>query len=497
MKNGALGVSERRPNVAVSWQDTPGYPELAPFHAPVEFPEYPFGHHVGPANDVYRTLREALFRLGYDGDRFGTRSWNPLGNIVRPGDTVVIKPNLIAGSQKNGLWHGLITHGSILRAAIDYVYIALQGRGRIVVADAPQEDSDIAEIKRHIGIEAIQAFYQDVVGFPIEFLDLRQTYRRADKGIYIEDQVLPGDPAGTTKIDLGRESCFAEIDPQQRRYYGSYYDIAETNLHHGQGVHEYLISRTALSADVFLSLPKLKTHKKVGVTLNLKGLVGINGQKNWLPHYAIGGPEDGGDQFDRTRPRTRLENALVLRIKRSLQKRASAAQSLARHLKAFGYRVFGETNAVVRSGNWYGNDTCWRMTLDLNKVLLWYDGDGRLRESPRRYFSIVDGITGMEGDGPVNGRERPAGLIAAGPDPALVDCVCAALMGFDYRKIPLLTRAFDRSSLPLTEMSSALQGRIVSNRPHHDGIDLLSLLDSPHLDFAPHFGWTGHIEITR
>ena len=58
-----------------------------------------------------------------------------------------------------------------------------------------------------------------------------------------------------------------------------------------------MISRTALQSDVFINLPKLKTHKKVGVTLNLKNLVGINGNKNWLPHYAIGSPEENGDQF--------------------------------------------------------------------------------------------------------------------------------------------------------------------------------------------------------
>lgn len=33
-------------------------------------------------------------------------------------------------------------------------------------------------------------------------------------------------------------------------------------------------------ADVYISIPKLKTHQKVGVTLNLKGLVGSISNKN-------------------------------------------------------------------------------------------------------------------------------------------------------------------------------------------------------------------------
>ena len=62
----------------------------------------------------------------------------------------------------------------------------------------------------------------------------------------------------------------------------------------GNGTHEYLISRSAMDADVFINLPKLKTHKKVGVTLSLKNLVGINGDKNYLPHFCIGTPAEGG-----------------------------------------------------------------------------------------------------------------------------------------------------------------------------------------------------------
>lgn len=50
-------------------------------------------------------------------------------------------------------------------------------------------------------------------------------------------------------------------------------------------------------ADVFINLPKMKVHKKTGVTLSLKNLVGINADKNWLPHYSGGSPRNGGDQF--------------------------------------------------------------------------------------------------------------------------------------------------------------------------------------------------------
>ena len=44
-------------------------------------------------------------------------------------------------------------------------------------------------------------------------------------------------------------------------------------------------------------------------------------------------------------------------------------QLAARQLKGVGYAIFGDTEEIVRSGNWHGNDTCWRMTLDLNRIL--------------------------------------------------------------------------------------------------------------------------------
>jgi uncharacterized protein (DUF362 family) len=72
-------------------------------------------------------------------------------------------------------------------------------------------------------------------------------------------------------------------------YSGADYDPGPTTSHHRGGRNEYLLSETVLRADLVVNLPKLKTHKKTGVTLALKNLVGINGDKNWLPHHRDGG----------------------------------------------------------------------------------------------------------------------------------------------------------------------------------------------------------------
>ena len=94
---------------------------------------------------------------------------------------------------------------------------------------------------------------------------------------------------------------------------------------------------------MFINLPELeKTHEKCGLTVNLKSLVGINADKNWLPHYAIGSPRDRGDQFRDGDWRQKFENAVVLPAKRALITGNPLFQHFARRTKKVGYGVFEE-----------------------------------------------------------------------------------------------------------------------------------------------------------
>lgn len=56
-------------------------------------------------------------------------------------------------------------------------------------------------------------------------------------------------------------------------------------------------------------------------------------------------------------------------------------------------------------------------------------------------LAIVDGIVGMEGDGPIMGTARRAGVIVLGANLPAVDATCARLMGVDPLKIPYLRAA--------------------------------------------------------
>lgn len=484
------------PRIVGVWEDASlRYGGSAPFDPPERFPELVgLPGTIDQTNTAYGAVRELLRTLGFDARNHGTPEWNPLGWLVSPGQTVFIKPNLIA--EKNTArdeWESVITNGAVLRAVIDYVALALRGRGRIQVGDAPQTDSDIARIRQHIGLDEIVRLYQGHRDVSFEFLDLRDEYWPSRQGVVLRRERLGGDPQGTALFDLADDSMFREVDSLGRRYYGAYYDVAETNKHHTGGRHEYKIARSPLAADVFISVPKLKTHKKVGITVNLKSLVGINGDKNYLPHYALGDPSTNGDQFPAKKARGRLENLVVLAGKRALAAQVPLLGRLAGPLKSQLYKVFGSSDTTVRSGNWWGNDTCWRMSLDLNRLLLFGRPDGTFGDTPKPYFSLVDGLVGMEGNGPVAGEPKRAGMLLAGSNPASVDAAAARLMGFAPERLTLIRRAFDTHRLPVVRHALD-EIELVSNVAAYRG-PLRHLAPSVHHGFAPHFAWKGHMEV--
>jgi uncharacterized protein (DUF362 family) len=61
----------------------------------------------------------------------------------------------------------------------------------------------------------------------------------------------------------------------------------------------------------------------------------------------------------------------------------------------------------------------------------------------RSHFAIVDGIVGMEGNGPIQGTPKPVGVLVFGDDPVAVDATCVRVAGLKPEKIEYLRRAGD------------------------------------------------------
>jgi uncharacterized protein (DUF362 family) len=64
-----------------------------------------------------------------------------------------------------------------------------------------------------------------------------------------------------------------------------------------------------------------------------------------------------------------------------------------------------------------------------------------------RAFAIVDGIVGMEGNGPIQGTPRTAGVVVAGASPIAVDATCCRIMGLEPARIGYLQLAAGEHNL--------------------------------------------------
>lgn len=64
-----------------------------------------------------------------------------------------------------------------------------------------------------------------------------------------------------------------------------------------------------------------------------------------------------------------------------------------------------------------------------------------------RHFGMVDGVVGMEGNGPIQGTAKSAGFVAASRDLVALDATCCRLMGIDPERIAYLRWTAGRGQL--------------------------------------------------
>jgi hypothetical protein len=314
------------------------------------------------------------------------------------------------------------------------------------------EGCNLDEVVAGLGVTDLLRWYRSR-GHDVELLDLRyfrvvprmllDDVRRAGRslnlGLLVRER-LPGDPSGYTVVDVGERSRFHEV--AQRGPHLCFHRSHKLTPvpHHTGGRHEYSIPQTVLDADVVINIPKMKTHKKSGVTLALKSVIGLCNEKYWLPHYTAGTPDDDGDEFPVRPP-------LAVRFENQMQRFPLPGDHslIARAPKlAEGRSQNGWLHGWIMEGSWEGNDTIWRTVLDLNRILFHTDRHGRMHDTPqRRYLALVDGIIAGEGEGPLAATPRNAGLMIAGQDPALVDLACVRAMGLSESAIPMVYRAFE------------------------------------------------------
>lgn len=157
------------------------------------------------------------------------------------------------------------------------------------------------------------------------------------------------------------------------------------------------LPKTLLTADIVVSLPKLKTHHWVGMTCAMKNLFGV------MPGIVYGWPKN------------------VLHW-------AGIASSI----------------------------------LDITATV-------------RPTLSIVDGIVGMEGDGPIMGTPKPVGALVIGRNPVAVDAVCGRLMGLHPQRVAYLRAGAGRLG-PIQAHNIEQRGEPVAALKTN-----FAILNAPHL----------------
>jgi uncharacterized protein (DUF362 family) len=391
-------------------------------------------------NPVSHALGRLADTLGWSDER------SPFGKVIPKGARVLIKPNLVLHQNEgsSGL-DCLVTHASVIRATVE---AALRTEAaEVVLGDAPIQGCDFDALVDRMGM---RTWAREQSARDPRFKgpqDFRRTTGVLVHGVRVASENLQ--PIERFRLfNLGRESILEPISNGEDRFRVAWYDHRLLAKTHYPGVHQYLVAREVVDADVILNLPKLKLHRKAGITCALKNLIGINGNKEYLPHHRLGGSQGGGDNYPGNSP---VKRALeYVRDRQNIATSRAASQGLSLLAAVLARTSRGLGDRFGADGSWSGNDTVWRTCLDLNRILLYGRADGTMSdEIQRRVLHIADAVIAGQGNGPLAPDPLPLGLLLGGNNAAAVDWVGAHLLALDPEKVPLTRHAFDRFRWPI------------------------------------------------
>jgi uncharacterized protein (DUF362 family) len=468
------------------------YPSSNDYYSPDQaYPEYRYTHLSSAPNPVYRSVRELLIQAGLDREHLNTPQWNPLHDLIPEESKVFILCNFVQHRGKmesqNAFW-SKCTHGSVLRAVLDYVLIATGPGGKVTFGNAPLQSADWNKVLQETGANRVLEFYRQhkVV---VQSQDLR---------MFIEPRNLLGkinyvdqlnEPENAIQVDLGQESLLAPLGRDSAYFRVMDYDFRRTQAYHGNGHHKYIIHRAVLESDIVLSLPKLKTHEKVGITCAIKGFVGSIAQKDCLAHHRFGSPEHNGDEY----PYHSRLFYLFSKFHDWVNTQDWSKRSI--NIRSIDYllRIALSRMGFILGGAWYGNDTAWRMALDIARILMYANLNGEMQPKmlQTKHLVLMDGILAGEGNGPLRPRPIRSGVLMFSDDVLANDWACCRLMGFDPNKLPIIKGALQPSmAYPISKPDS------ISGFAYLNGskIPIQDITFAGKRPFSPPKGWRGHIE---
>jgi len=370
------------------------------------------------------------------------------GNIS--GKKILLKPNWVKQSLKLHDDICLYTHPNFLIAVLEVVLT--KKPASVVIGDAPIQGCNWSKLVTIAFIDKIELL-SSLHKIPILVKDFRRViFDTTANNVDVERNPL----SEYIIFDLGKKSYLEPITTGKKNLFRvSQYDPDKFIHTHKPGMHKYCITKEMFEADIVISLPKIKTHQKAGITCALKNIVGLNGDKDFLPHHRIGGTGMGGDSYPGNNI---LRYWSELALDNANRKKGKRLYWFWLRFSSLLWKIsFPKMNHQL-SAAWFGNDTTWRMVMDLNMIVNFGKVDGTLADKPQRFlYSFCDGIVGGQGDGPLRPDPLNLGVVCFSNDSANTDICMAQLMGLNIEKVPLLVAA--KSFMPRRSVEISLNGK--------------------------------------
>lgn len=360
------------------------------------------------------------------------------------GKRILIKPNWVKHLKVDTDKWCLCTNENLIYVAVKF--LLTRKPSKIIIGDAPIQGCDwnlllskdfvnrINQLSKDSGVEIVIKDFRRVIFNP-------KTNEKLNKDISLSNYII---------FDMKEKSYLEPISDKKNKFRVTCYNPDRLALSHSKGVHKYCIAKDVFDSDIVITMPKMKTHQKAGITNAMKILVGVNGDKDFLPHHRIGAKEYGGDCYPgknmfRTISEWVLDNA-NRNIGNIFYKPLLYASNAL-------WKISRPTKEQNLAAGWYGNDTVWRMVMDLNYIVLYGKTDGSLSDKPQRLiYSLSDGIIGGQGNGPLSPEPLPLGVLAFSNNSYWMDLIMGHLFSLNIDKIPNLKAAKDLLNIEKCEL---------------------------------------------
>ncbi|MBK6564131.1 MAG: DUF362 domain-containing protein [Saprospiraceae bacterium] len=347
---------------------------------------------------------------------------------------ILLKPNWVRHNIAPLDIISLCTHENFIKACLE-VILPLKPLS-ITIGDAPIQGCNWDKLLSANFINSVQN-YSNLHNIPIKIKDFRRVIFNPGLNDLMSEMNSLDD---YIIFDLKERSYLEPITHKTKNTFRvTQYNPDRFTESHKPGMHKYCITKELFEADIIISLPKVKTHQKAGITAALKNIVGLNGDKDFLPHHRIGGTKMGGDAYP---GKSLLRHWAELSYDHANRNKGNWQYKFFTRLGSLIW-IFSFPDKTHQHGAaWYGNDTTWRMVMDLNLIIRFGLPDGTLSDNPQRIlYSLCDGIIGGQGDGPLHPEPLPLGMVGFTNDSAWNDLSFAILMNMNIEKISLLSAA--------------------------------------------------------